>query len=57
MNLFANVFDKTSAPVIRAHFDNGTSATYTTDILEMLKTEPDVWAITSEETGEVIYSR
>lgn len=57
MNLFENVFRPTTAPLITAHFTNGQTADYTTEILALLKSDPEVWAITSVETGEVIYSR
>ena len=42
---------------IIAYFRNGNSATYTTNILNLLKTDPDVIDIIDAETGEIIFTR
>ncbi len=42
---------------ITAYFRNGRAVTYTTAILELLKTDPDVAYIMDDETGEVLYIR
>jgi hypothetical protein len=55
MNLFANVFGKTNATQIIVQFKNGQSATYTTNILNLLKSDPDTEYIINAETGELIY--
>jgi hypothetical protein len=47
---------KARRPII-AIFDSGEGVQYTTDVLELLKTEPDVWAIQDYETGELLYMR
>lgn len=41
---------------IRAYFKNGREAVYTMSIFDLLKTDPAIQFITSEETGEIIYS-
>ena len=49
------ITEKTSGNRIRAYFRNGKQATYTESIFELLKTDPDIEFITSENTGEIIY--
>ena len=42
---------------IRAYFTDGDSAIYTLAIFDLLKSDPTVDCITSEETGEILYSK
>lgn len=42
---------------ITAYFKNGRAVTYTTAILELLKTDAGIDYIIDNETGEVLYSR
>lgn len=42
---------------IIAYFKGGREATYTINILEMLKTDPAIIDIIDGETGEIIYTR
>lgn len=44
-------------PTITAIFRNGTTATYTTSIFELLKTDPSVQEIIDNETGELLFFR
>lgn len=56
-NLFINTMNNNKKiHPITAYFKDGTSAEYTTDILNLLKTDKDVICITDGITGEVIYS-
>lgn len=50
---------ETPAPdtVIVARFDDGRSIEFTTGILDMLKTDPQVIDVMMKETGELIYIR
>lgn len=51
------VFATAKGGPVTAYFKNGTSADYTTDILDMLKDDNTVAFITDGETGEIIYER
>ena len=42
---------------IVAHFDAHEDVPYTAAVFELLQTEPDCWAITDRETGEVLWQR
>ena len=42
---------------IVAHFDTHEDVPYTAAVSELLQTEPDCWAITDRETGEVLWQR
>lgn len=55
---FLNVFntDVITNNII-VYFKNGSSAVYTTNVLSMIKEEPDVVLILSESTGEVLFQR
>lgn len=57
-NDFLNVFntDVITNNII-VYFKNGSSAVYTTNVLSMIKEEPDVVLILSESTGEVLFQR
>lgn len=58
MNDFLNaLFNTSEQKTVIAYFANGTSETYTYNILNLLKTEPDVTGIVDGETGELIYTR
>jgi len=58
MNDFLNaLFNTTEQKTVIAYFANGTSASYTYSILNLLKTEPDITDIVDGETGEIIYTR
>lgn len=58
MNEFINaLFNTSEQKTVIAYFANGTSETYTRNILNLLKTEPDVTNIIDGETGEIIYTR
>jgi hypothetical protein len=48
------LFGKTDARRIVAVFKDGSEATYTENILKLLKTDPDVQHIYDAETGEII---
>ena len=41
--------------IITVIFRNGQKATYTTNIIEILKTDPAVKEIIDNETGELLY--
>lgn len=41
-------------PII-AEFTSGQIANYTTDVLHLLMSDPEVVCITAEDTGEIIY--
>jgi hypothetical protein len=56
MNLFENVFSKSSATPIIVQFKDGRSAMYTAAILNLLTTDSDVDIIIDGLTGELIYS-
>ena len=45
-----------NGPKIIAYFRNGTSATYSAYMLDMLATDPATVDIIDADTGEVIYS-
>ena len=58
MNDFINaLFNTTEQATVIAYFANGTNETYTYNILNLLKTEPDITAIADGKTGELIYTR
>ena len=58
MNDFLNaLFNTKEQKTVIAYFANGTSETYTRNILGLLKTEPDITAIADGETGEIIFER
>ena len=58
MNDFLNaLFNTSEQKTVIAYFANGTSETYTRNILGMLQTEPDITNIVDGETGELIYTR
>ena len=58
MNDFINsLFNTQEQKTVIAYFANGTSETYTRNILHLLKTEPDITDIVDGETGEVIFAR
>lgn len=58
MNDFINaLFNTQEHKTVIAYFANGTSETYTYNILNLLKTEPDIQNIVDGETGELIYTR
>ena len=58
MNDFTNaLFNNTTCGTVTAYFTDGTKADYTKNILDLLKTEPDIHTITDGETGELIYTR
>lgn len=58
MNDFINaLFNTSEQKTVIAYFANGTSETYTYNILGMLKTEPDIQNIVDGETGEIIFTR
>lgn len=58
MNDFLNaLFNTQEQKTVIAYFSNGTSETYTRNILHLLKTEPDVTNIIDGETGEIICTR
>lgn len=57
MNLFENVLNRHSGQKITAHFRDGSSATYTVAVLDLLKSDPSVYAVTDGSTGEVIFAR
>lgn len=42
---------------IRAYFGSDMSFVYTTAILHLLKTDPQVTLIIDDDTGEIIYER
>jgi len=44
-----------SGPEITAYFANGTSATYSSYMIDLLKTDPAIEFITSAETGEILF--
>jgi len=44
----------TRRPII-AEFKNGTRAEYTTDVLQLLFTDPEVVNVTAADTGEIIF--
>ena len=44
-----------NGPKITAHFANGTSATYSGYMIDLLKTDPEIEFITSAETGEILF--
>ena len=57
-NLFINAINNNKKiHPITAYFKDGTSAEYTTDILNLLKTDKDVTCITDGETGEIIFEK
>ena len=52
------MFCKNSAPLIDVLFDGQTeAATYTANIIELLKTDSDVLYIIDHETGELLFYR
>lgn len=58
MNDFVKaLFNTSEQKTVIAYFANGTSETYTRNILHLLKTEKDVTNIIDGETGELIYTR
>jgi hypothetical protein len=56
-NDFIQAITATPAPenLITVYFKDGTQADYTTAILELLKTDPEVDTITSATTGEILF--
>ena len=44
-----------NGPEITAYFANGTSATYSGYMIDLLKTDPAIEFITSAETGEILF--
>ena len=58
MNDFLNaLFNTSEQKTVIAYFANGQSESYTYNILNLLKTEPDIQNIVDGETGELIYTR
>ena len=58
MDDFLNaLFNTSEQKTVIAYFANGTSETYTYNILNLLKTEPDITAIADGKTGELIFAR
>ena len=51
------IFTPSSAAGITAHFKDGTSADYTRDIFELLKSDENTEAIIDTETGAVVWMR
>lgn len=49
------VCNNTNAKTITAHFTDGTQATYTTAIFDLLKSDIAIECITDSDTGEVLY--
>ena len=49
------ICSNTNAKTITAHFTDGTQATYTTAIFDLLKSDIFVESITDSDTGEVLY--
>ena len=37
-------------------FKDGRNAIYTEEVIEMMKSDPDVFAILDNETGEILYN-
>lgn len=57
MNFASEIFKtKAGAPIV-AGFKNGSTANYTSNIFNLLATDPDVEYIIDAETGEVLYSK
>ena len=50
-------FEKTEAESIKAYFKNGREADYTMNIYSLLVTDPTVYMIISNETGEIYFER
>ena len=44
-----------SGDKVRAYFTNGREAVYSDYMIELLSTDPEVKAVTSETTGEILY--
>lgn len=57
MKDFMNIFTTAPGNEITVYFKDGSEADYTTNILELLKADPEVNAITDAETGEIIFFR
>ena len=58
LNDFANALNASAKPeTITATFTNGNKATYTTAIIEMLKTDAAIIELVNDQTGEVIFYR
>ena len=57
MKDFINIFTTAPGGRITVYFKDGSEAEYTTNILDLLKTDPDVVTITDAETGEIIFYR
>lgn len=57
-NDFVNTLNRDKkVHIIIAHFKNGQTVEYTTNILDMLKSEKDIICITDKETGEIIWEK
>lgn len=56
-NDFIQAITATPAPAdcITVYFKDGTQADYTTAIIDLLKTDPEVDTITSATTGEILF--
>lgn len=50
------IFALDSGDKIRAYFTDGREGVYSGYMIDLLKTDENVWCITSETTGEVIYN-
>ena len=49
------IYNNTNAKTITAHFTDGTQATYTTAIIDLLKSDNAIECITDNTTGECLY--
>lgn len=57
MNFANEIFNTTAGKPIVAIFKNGSRAEYTTNIFNLLTSDPDTECIYDAETGEVIFER
>ena len=57
MNFANEIFNTTAGEPIVAIFKNGSRAEYTTNIFNLLTSDPDTECIYDAETGEVIFER
>ena len=59
MNDFIKALTTPAEPlhIIEATFTNGTAATYTANILNLLKSDPEVVSIIDATTGELLHEK
>lgn len=54
-DIINSIVNLDNGPKITAYFENGTNATYSGYMIDLLKTDPAIEFITSAETGEILF--